>query len=43
MKTKSEGVEMTENLCDMDTELTIKVRIGYEELDWISMAEDKVQ
>jgi hypothetical protein len=36
-------VEITENLGDMDTDLRIKLRKGYEELDWISMGEDKVQ
>jgi hypothetical protein len=43
MKTKSEGVEITEKLGDMDIDLRIKLRIGYGELDWISMAEDEVQ
>jgi hypothetical protein len=36
-------VGITENLCNMDTDWRIKLRIGYEELDWISLAEDKVQ
>jgi hypothetical protein len=35
-------VEITENLGDMDTDLRIKLRISYEEMDRISMAEGKV-
>jgi len=37
VKKKSEGVEITENVGDVDTDMTIKLRIRCEELDWISM------
>jgi hypothetical protein len=36
-------VEIAEHLGDMDTDLRIKLRIGYEQLDWISLAEGEVQ